>query len=190
MAGPPAVLPHRYAMMPVVALSPHPANPTLGDTNAIADSIEALGFYGVVLVHEATGHILAGEHRWRAATLKGLPEVPAIVVDCDDRTAEKILTGDNAYARLARWDTGKLADLLTSFGHDLAGSGFTTTDLALAELSLAEDATTASRNYDPQTIGPVLVIHAPIEVIQAFRQLPGEDDLARLTGLLEIAAAA
>jgi ParB-like chromosome segregation protein Spo0J len=90
-----AVLPHRYAMAPVGQLHPHPENANTADVAAITESIEGVGFWGVVLVHEATGNILAGEHRWRAAQAAGIPELPVIVIDCDDDTARDILLGDN-----------------------------------------------------------------------------------------------
>jgi hypothetical protein len=106
------VLPHRYAMMPVGEMRPHPSNPNRGDVDAIAESIEGIGFYGVVVVHESTGHILIGEHRWTAAQTVGLGEVPAIVVDCDDDTARAIMVGDNEYAKLARWDVERLVAVL------------------------------------------------------------------------------
>jgi ParB-like chromosome segregation protein Spo0J len=107
-----AVLPQSYELVEVRAIKPHPLNANVGDVEAIAESINAIGFYGALIVHRSTGHILAGEHRWRAARLGGLGELPAIVVECDDDTAERILVGDNAYARLARWDEGALVELL------------------------------------------------------------------------------
>jgi ParB-like nuclease family protein len=130
------VIPHRYALLPVADLKPHPDNPNVGDPKAIGESIDALGFYGAVLVQESTGRIMAGEHRWRAAQLRGLAELPALVIDCDDETAEKIMVGDNQYARLGTWDMSKLAEVLTRIAGDgldgagLAGTGFTDADLA------------------------------------------------------------
>lgn len=106
------VLPHRYAMVRVDQIQPHPDNPNVGDVDAIGESIESIGFYGVVLVHEPTGNILAGEHRWRAAQLVGLAELPAILIDCDEDTARRIMVGDNEFARLGRWDREKLVDVL------------------------------------------------------------------------------
>ena len=54
------VLPHRYELVDTGQLRPHPDNPNIGDVAGIAGSIEAVGFWGAVLVHEGTGHILAG----------------------------------------------------------------------------------------------------------------------------------
>jgi ParB-like chromosome segregation protein Spo0J len=130
-----AVLPHRYAMTPVGEIRPHPENPNRGDVDAIADSIEGIGFYGVVVVHEATGNILIGSHRWAAAQTTGLAELPSIVVDCDEDTARRIMLGDNEYAKLARWDVEALVALLTNLratDAELGATGFT--DDRLAEL--------------------------------------------------------
>ena len=96
-------------------------------------SIEGVGFYGVVLVHEATRHILAGEHRWRAAQAAGLPELPAVVIDCDEDTARAILLGDNEWARRGVWDMDRLVALLQkqqAAPAGLIGTGFTEADLA------------------------------------------------------------
>jgi ParB-like nuclease domain len=127
------VLPHRYEMVSVASLVPHPDNANQGDVAGIAESIEGVGFWGAVLVHEATGRILAGEHRWRAAQAAGLGELPAIVITCDEDTARAILLGDNEWARRGVWDQGKLVALLqrqqaTPLG--LVGSGFTAANLA------------------------------------------------------------
>ena len=130
-----AILPHRYAMLAVDQIQPHPRNPNEGDVDGIGESIDAIGFYGVVLVHEATGNILAGSHRWAAAQDRGLAELPAIVVDCDETTARAIMTGDNEWARLGRWNVARLVALLTeqqATPLGLAASGFT--DERLAEL--------------------------------------------------------
>lgn len=122
------VLPHRYAMVRVDEIKPHPRNPNRGDVDGIAGSIEALGFYGALIVHEPTGHILAGSHRWAAAQADGLAELPALLYDVDEDVARAIMLGDNEWSRLARWDAEQLVELLneqsaTRVG--LAPTGFT-----------------------------------------------------------------
>lgn len=106
------VLAQRYALVGLDTITPHPDNPNEGDVGAIADSIEAIGFYGAVVVQESTGRILIGEHRWAAARTAGLAELPAVVVDCDDDTARAIMVGDNEYARLAQWNVERLVAVL------------------------------------------------------------------------------
>ena len=63
-------------------------------TSALADSIRSQGLVQPVVVRprEAGGfELIAGERRWRAAREAGLPTVPALVRDADDR--ETLLLG-------------------------------------------------------------------------------------------------
>lgn len=147
-----AVIPHHYEQRSVAELSPHPDNPNVGDPGAIGESIESIGFFGVVLVQESTGRILAGEHRWRAAQAAGMGELPVIAVDCDDDLARKILLADNHFARLAVWDEDALAALLASMvatDEGLAGSGFTEDDLAVLLARQAEGLPEGFRHLVP-----------------------------------------
>lgn len=57
---------------------------------ALTDSVRELGVLQPVLVREASigqFELIAGERRWRAARRAGLPTIPAIVRDADDRGA-------------------------------------------------------------------------------------------------------
>lgn len=62
---------------------------------ALADSIRENGLLQPLVVRERENgyyEIIAGERRWRAAKLAGLREVPAVILDADDRkTAELAL---------------------------------------------------------------------------------------------------
>jgi DNA modification methylase len=90
-------------------------------------------------VQRSTGYILAGNHRYLAAKKAGLEEVPVLFVDCDDKTARRILLADNRTSDLATYDNEALADLLKELRveHDLVGTGFGETDVdkLLAELA-------------------------------------------------------
>lgn len=149
--SPARVLPHRYAMVRVDSIQPHPRNPNRGDVDAIGESIGAVGFYGALIVHEPTGNILAGSHRWVAAQTEGLDELPALVYDVDEDTARAIMTGDNEYAKLARWDVEQLVALLseqqaTPLG--LAGSGFGEARLAELVAAMNPEPPDQFRAYD------------------------------------------
>jgi ParB-like chromosome segregation protein Spo0J len=151
-----AVIPHRYEQRNVDQLEPHPDNPNRGDPDAVGESIESIGFFGVVLVQESTGRILAGEHRWRAAQAHGIPALPVIAVDCDDETARKILLADNHFARLAVWDEDALTALLATMAADdggLAGSGFNGDDLAVLLARQAEGLPEGFRHLVPGETG-------------------------------------
>ena len=167
----------------------HPDNPREGDDDAVAESIDVNGFYGVILAQRSTRRILFGHTRRRNLVAAGATTGPVMWIDVDDDRARTILLADNRTAELARWIPGKLADVLSAMGADIAGSGFTVADVAVA-IAQAADASGASRDYDGSRIGSVLVIHAPVELIERFRALPGKDDLDRLTGLLDHATVA
>ena len=53
----------------------------------LADSIKQYGILQPLIVQKKGSHyeIIAGERRWRAAKLAGLAEVPAVIIEADDR---------------------------------------------------------------------------------------------------------
>ena len=64
----------------------------------LADSIRQHGIIQPLTVRKlASGYyqIIAGERRWRAARLAGLTEVPAIVIEADDRKAAELAMIEN-----------------------------------------------------------------------------------------------
>ena len=107
--------------IPVTALREHPKNYNLGDTEAIAESLDAHGFYGAVVAQKSTGLIIAGNHRYRIARNKGAPSIPGFWLDCDDDEAERILAHDNLTSKLAKVDEERLIALLTGV-RDRTGS--------------------------------------------------------------------
>lgn len=127
-----AVIPHTYSVVPVASLSPHPDNPNRGDPAGIGQSIEAVGFWGALAVHGPTGHILIGEHRWRAAVETGIEELPALVYDCDADTARAMMIGDNEWSRRARWDLAGLVAVLRELAPTpvMPATGFGEAELA------------------------------------------------------------
>ncbi len=80
--------------MPVEMIHANPRQPRRRfeqeATNGLAESVRAQGLIQPVVVRprEDGGYeLIAGERRWRAAQEAGLPTVPAIVRDADDRDA-------------------------------------------------------------------------------------------------------
>ena len=63
----------------------------------LADSIRAQGIVQPLIVRERAGSFerIAGERRWRAAQLLGLPEVPIIVREADDRAVLELALIEN-----------------------------------------------------------------------------------------------
>jgi DNA modification methylase len=122
---------HFDPSVPLDKLTPHPKNPRKGNVPLIAESIQANGFYGAVIAQRTTGHIIAGEHRWRAARQKKLPAVPVFWLDVDDDRALRILLADNRTNDVAGYDDEILAEILKGM-EDLSGTGWD--DDALAKL--------------------------------------------------------
>jgi ParB family chromosome partitioning protein len=80
------------AHLPVETIHANPRQPRKrfdGEaTSALADSIRAQGLVQPVVVRPRTEggfELIAGERRWRAAREAGLPTVPALVREADDR---------------------------------------------------------------------------------------------------------
>ena len=101
-------------------VDPNPDQPRLSfDEDAIRDlaaSIQEHGILQPILVRprpEGRYQLIAGERRWRAARIAGLPEVPAIVEEIDDEAALEIAIIEN----LQREDLSPLDEALFAAPH-------------------------------------------------------------------------
>jgi ParB family chromosome partitioning protein len=86
------------AQLPVDSIHPNPRQPRRKhDAEAalgLADSVRAQGVIQPIVVRRRSAggwEVIAGERRWRAARDSGLPTMPALVRDADDR--ESLLLG-------------------------------------------------------------------------------------------------
>lgn len=63
----------------------------------LADSIRAQGLVQPVVLRPIDGgyELIAGERRWRASQLAGLPEIPAVIKDVPDQTAAAMALIEN-----------------------------------------------------------------------------------------------
>lgn len=93
-------------------LTPHPRNVRQGDIGAIATSLQTFGQYKPIIYQASTGHIIAGNHTWKAAKQLGWQQIEAKPFDCDNETALRILIADNRATDLATYDDNALLDLL------------------------------------------------------------------------------
>lgn len=91
-----------YRLLPVYKIEPNPQQPRRDFDEAalqeLADSIAANGVIQPLTVREAAGgyyQIIAGERRWRAARLAGLSEIPAVIIEADDRKAAELALIEN-----------------------------------------------------------------------------------------------
>lgn len=121
-----------FEEVPLQNLKMHPRNVNQGDFGAIQESIEANGFFGAVTVNKRTGHILAGNHRYKVAKEQHAATIPVIWVDVDEESELRILLADNRTARLGHDDENALAALLSELALSeggLSGTGFDGDDL-------------------------------------------------------------
>lgn len=91
-----------YRLLPIYKIEPNPDQPRQdfdpGELEALADSIRIHGVIQPLTLREtATGYyqIIAGERRWRAARMAGLDQVPAVIMEADDRKATELALIEN-----------------------------------------------------------------------------------------------
>ena len=90
------------SVLPLQKIEPNPLQPRKDfdpeALQALADSITAHGVIQPLTVREAAEgyyQIVAGERRWRAARLAGLPEIPVHIIEADDREVMELALIEN-----------------------------------------------------------------------------------------------
>lgn len=88
--------------LPIAKVEPRVTQPrTVFDEKALAELAGSISEYGVIqplIVRRLpTGYyqIIAGERRWRAARAAGLKEIPAKIIEADDRLATELALVEN-----------------------------------------------------------------------------------------------
>lgn len=91
-----------YQMLPIHKVEPNPGQPRQDfdpeELQALADSIALHGVVQPLTVREvANGYyqIIAGERRWRAARIAELREIPAVIIEADDRKVMELALIEN-----------------------------------------------------------------------------------------------
>ena len=81
-----------YQLLPLHKVEPNPDQPRRDfdeeELQSLADSIAIHGVVQPLTVRELPSgyyQIIAGERRWRAARLAGLEEIPAVIIEADDK---------------------------------------------------------------------------------------------------------
>lgn len=113
-------------------LTPHPRNVRQGDVGAISQSLTEHGQYRPLVVQRSTGHIVAGNHTYRAAAALGWKQLAVTYLDITDDEALRILLVDNRTNDLAAYDDAALTELLAALAatdQALTGTGFDGDDL-------------------------------------------------------------
>ncbi len=91
-----------YQLLPIYKVEPNPDQPRQDfdeeELQALSESIAAHGIIQPLTVRE-TGNgyyqIIAGERRWRAARLANLSEVPAVIMEADDKKVLELALIEN-----------------------------------------------------------------------------------------------
>lgn len=104
-----------YQMLPLHKVEPNPHQPRRDfdpeELQSLADSISLHGIVQPLTVRE-TGNgyyqIIAGERRWRAARLAELREIPAVIIEADDKKVMELALIEN----LQRQDLNPIEEAL------------------------------------------------------------------------------
>ena len=91
-----------YQMLPVYKVEPNPNQPRRDfdpeELQSLADSIALHGVVQPLTVRQLESgyyQIIAGERRWRAARLAELTEIPAVIIEADDKKVMELALIEN-----------------------------------------------------------------------------------------------
>lgn len=91
-----------YQLLPIYKVEPNPTQPRQDfdeeELQNLADSIAAHGVVQPLTVRQMPNgyyQIIAGERRWRASRLAGLSEIPAVIIEADDKKATELALIEN-----------------------------------------------------------------------------------------------
>ena len=91
-----------YQLLPIHKVEPNPDQPRQDfdedELQSLADSIAVHGVVQPLTVRELSSgyyQIIAGERRWRASRLAGLKEIPAVIIEADDKKVMELALIEN-----------------------------------------------------------------------------------------------
>ena len=150
-----------YQILPIYKVEPNPDQPRHDfdeeELQLLADSITVHGVIQPLTVRE-TGNgyyqIIAGERRWRASRLAGLSEIPAVIIEADDRKAMELALIEN----LQRQDWNPVEE---SLGYQAL----------ISEYGLTQEEAAARVGKSRPTVANALrLLHLPDSVLDLLRQ--------------------
>ena len=104
-----------YKILPIYKIEPNASQPRQDfdeeELQALSESIAIHGVIQPLTVRELPSgyyQIIAGERRWRAARMAGLSEIPAVIVEADDKKAMELALIEN----LQRQDLNAMEEAL------------------------------------------------------------------------------
>ncbi len=150
-----------YQMLPIYKVEPNENQPRQDfdeeELQQLADSIAIHGVIQPLTVRELpTGYyqIIAGERRWRAARMANLSEIPAVIIEADDRKATELALIEN----LQRQDLNPVEEAM----------GYQT---LMADYGLTQEDTAARVGKSrPAVANALRLLQLPEEVLEMLRQ--------------------
>ncbi len=118
-----AAMEHQAQLVPIDTLKPYKGNPRTHNLDAIRESLRVNGQYRPVVVSSKTREVLAGNGTMEALQAEEVSEIWATFVDCDAKTAKRIVIVDNRTNDLAGYDEELLAGMLGNLP-SLEGTGW------------------------------------------------------------------
>ena len=104
-----------YQLLPIYKVEPNPGQPRQDfddeELQSLADSIATHGVVQPLTVRKLESgyyQIIAGERRWRAARLAGLKDIPAVIIEADDKKTMELALIEN----LQRQDLNPIEEAL------------------------------------------------------------------------------
>lgn len=173
--------------VPLSEIQTHPENYNHGDAGAISISLQENGQYRAIVVSEATGNILAGNHTYLAAQMNGEKKILAhLIPDLTPEDEIRILIADNQYAKLAYTDDNLLSELLEDLQKNtekgLLATGWDEQDLDRLFADLYPKATferDEDGKYTRRVESPIYEPTGPEPPISALYQPAKTDELIR-----------
>lgn len=117
--------------VPLSDVAEHPQNPRKGNVELIAESLQHNKQYRPIIVQRSTGHIIAGNHTYRAAKHLGWDSIDATYIDVDDEHALRIMVADNRTSDQGTYDANILAEVLRALPDPSVGTGYSEDDLSI-----------------------------------------------------------
>lgn len=149
-----------YQLLPIHKVEPNAEQPRQDfdeeELQALADSITVHGVIQPLTVRELPNgyyQIIAGERRWRAARMAHLTEIPAVIIEADDKKAMELALIEN----LQRQDLNPVEEAL----------GYQTliSDYGLTQ----EEAATQVGKSRPAVANALRLLQLPGEVLEMLR---------------------
>ena len=104
-----------YQLLPIYKVEPNPGQPRQDfDEDELQSLADSIATHGVVqpltvrLLSSGYYQIIAGERRWRAARLAGLKDIPAVIIEADDKKTMELALIEN----LQRQDLNPIEEAL------------------------------------------------------------------------------